>query len=46
MAKGFGPCPDCGRSTVAESEIEYPAGTEVVYRCDYCSWKAKVFEDN
>ena len=45
MAKGFGSCPDCGRSTAAVSEKEYPAGMEVVYKCDYCSWTAKVFED-
>lgn len=45
MAKGYGLCPDCQRSTRAESEKEYPAGYEVVYVCDYCTWTAKVFED-
>lgn len=45
MAKGYGRCPDCDRSTTVESETEQPAGTEVVYKCDYCTWKVKVFED-
>ena len=44
MAKGFGRCPDCKRSTFAYSEEETPAGVYVVYKCDYCTWTVKVFE--
>jgi hypothetical protein len=45
MARGFGPCTQCGGSTADISETELPAGKEVVYKCDLCGWEVKVFED-
>jgi hypothetical protein len=46
MARGK-KCPDCGSSMWAESEKDYPAGTEIVYACpsSKCNFKEKVFED-
>jgi len=46
MARGK-KCPDCGSHMYAESEVDHPAGTEVVYACPNkrCNFKEKVFED-
>jgi len=45
MARGK-KCPNCKNSMSAETQKDYPAGTEVVYFCRSCNFREKVFEDN
>jgi DNA-directed RNA polymerase subunit RPC12/RpoP len=43
MAKGM-KCPHCEYWMYAISEKDYPAGTDVVYKCRACGFETRVFE--
>jgi hypothetical protein len=47
MARGKH-CPQCDFYMHAKDQIDYPAGTEVLYECSNpnCRFQEKVFEDS